>query len=535
MNAYNELDGLPAGADKSLLTTTLRDDWEFDGFVVSDYFAIRQLAEYHGIAGDVAEAATLALTAGMDVELPGTDCYGEPLLKALEEKGVTEQDLDIAVARHLRAKFDLGLFERPYVDVGSAAAAFDTPQQRELAATLARKSIVLLSNDGILPIANDTASIAVIGPNAREARHLFGDYSYLAHVESLVEMKVEDNVFSIPIPDKYEIAGAGTAAPTVLDALRDRFGRPVEFAQGCGINDDSTEGFAEAVALAARSDLAVMVMGDKAGLTDECTSGESRDRSSLDLPGVQEDLVRAVVATGTPVVVVLVAGRPCGSVWLHDHCAAVVMAWLPGEEGAGAIADVLSGEFNPGGKLPISYPRSVGQIPVFYGHKVSGGRSHWKGDYVDMPSSPLYPFGHGLTYTTFAIDEVLVEQVRLTAADVATIKARVSNTGSVAGDEVVQLYIRDTQAALTRPVLELKNFLRVSLQPGESKTVTFQLPIAQLGYHGRDGAYVVEPGSIEVFIGTSSTELTDVGSLSIVPGQGDGKVAKAYDGVVTVT
>jgi beta-glucosidase len=196
---------------------------------------------------------------------------------------------------------------------------------------------------------------------------------------------------------------------------------------------------------------------------------------------------------------------------------------------------VLSGEFNPGGKLPISYPRSVGQIPTFYGHKVSGGRSHWKGDYVDMPSSPLYPFGHGLTYTTFAIDEVLVEQGRLTATDVATIKARVSNTGSVTGDEVVQLYIRDTQAALTRPVLELKNFLRVSLQPGESKTMTFQLPIAQLGYHNGDGAYIVEPGSIEVFIGTSSTDLTEVGSLSIVPGQGDGEVAKAYDGVVVVT
>jgi len=535
MNAYNELDGLPAAADRSLLTTTLRDDWEFDGIVVSDYFAIRQLAEYHRIAGDAAEAAALALTAGMDVELPGTDCYGEPLLKALKERGVTEDDLDIAVARHLRAKFDLGLFERPYVDVATAAAAFDTPQQRELAATLARKSIVLLSNNGILPIAVDTASIAVIGPNAREARHLFGDYSYLAHVESLVEMKVEDNVFSIPIPDKYEIAGAGTTAPTVLDALQDRFGSTVEFAQGCRVNDDSTEGFAEAVALAARSDLAVMVMGDKAGLTYDCTSGESRDRASLDLPGMQEDLVRAVVATGTPVVVVLVAGRPCGSVWLHEHCAAVVMAWLPGEEGAGAIADVLSGEFNPGGKLPISYPRSVGQIPTFYGHKVSGGRSHWKGDYVDMPSSPLYPFGHGLTYTTFAIDDVSVEQGRLTATDVATIQARVSNTGSVTGDEVVQLYIRDTQAALTRPVLELKNFLRVSLQPGESKTVAFQLPIAQLGYHNGDGAYIVEPGSIEVFIGTSSADLTEVGSLSIVPGQGDGEVAKAYDGTVSVT
>ena len=534
MNSYNELDGLPVGADASLLTGTLRDDWGFDGLVVSDYFAIRQLTEYHRIAGDAAEAASMALLAGLDVELPGTDCYGEPLLKALEEKALTESDVDTAVTRVLRAKFELGLFEQPFVDVGAAATAMDTPEHRELAATLARKSIVLLSNDGILPIAAGTSSIAVIGPNADKARNLFGDYSYLAHVESLLEMHAEDNVFSIPIPDEYEIVAAGITAPPVLDTLRERFGPGVEFAEGCGVNDDSTDGFADAVALAARSDLAVMVMGDKAGLTDDCTSGEARDRASLDLPGVQEDLVRAVVATGTPVVVVLVAGRPCGSTWLHDHCAAVVMAWLPGQEGAGAIADVLSGEVNPGGKLPISYPRSVGQVPVFYGHKVSGGRSHWKGDYVDLPSSPRYPFGYGLSYTTFSVDEILVKREQLTAADVGTIAARISNTGPVAGDEVVQLYIRDVQAALTRPVLELKNFVRVSLQPGESKTVTFQLPIAQLGYYDRDGAYVVEPGSIEVFIGTSSADLTEAGTLTIVPGQTDGNVAKAFDGTVSV-
>ena len=534
MNAYNELDGLPAGADASLLTTILRDDWGFDGLVVSDYFAVRQLTEYHRVAGDAAEAATMALTAGLDVELPGTDCYGEPLLKALEEGSITESDLDTAVTRVLHAKFDLGLFEQPYVDVGMAALAMDPAAHSDLAKTMARKSIVLLSNDGILPISADGLSIAVIGPNAHNARNLFGDYSYLAHVESLSEMHAGDNVFSIPIPDEYELAGAGTTAPTVFDALRERLGPSVEFAQGCGVNDNTTEGFTEAVALAARSDLAVMVMGDKAGLTDDCTSGETRDRASLDLPGVQEDLVRAVLATGTPVIVVLVAGRPCGSTWLHESCPAVLMAWLPGQEGAGAIADVLCGEVSPGGKLPISYPRSVGQVPVFYGHKVSGGRSHWKGDYVDLPSSPLYAFGHGLSYTTFSVDDVLIEPERLTAADVGTIQARVTNTGPVPGDEVLQLYVRDSEATLTRPVLELKNFVRVSLQPGESKTVTFQLPIAQLGYYNREGVYVVEPGSIEVFLGTSSADLTEAGTLIIVPGQGDANVIKAFDGAVSV-
>jgi beta-glucosidase len=298
---------------------------------------------------------------------------------------------------------------------------------------------------------------------------------------------------------------------------------------------ESTDGFADAVALAARSDVAVMVMGDKAGLTSDCTSGESRDRASLDLPGVQEDLVRAVVATGTPVVVVLVAGRPCGSAWLHEHCAAVVMAWLPGQEGAGAIADVLCGAVNPGGKLPVSYPRSVGQIPVIYGHKISGGRSHWKGDYVDLPSSPLYPFGHGLSYTSFSIGETLLKQERLTSADVAMIEACVTNTGSVAGDEVVQLYIRDAEAALTRPVLELKNFIRVVLQPGESKNLSFRLPIAQLGYYDREGSYVVEPGTVEVFLGSSSANLIEAGTLTIIPGDGQTNVVKVFDGAVTVS
>ena len=535
MNAYNELDGLPAAADASLLGATLRDDWGFGGFVVSDYFAVRQLAEYHRVAGDVSQAATMALTAGIDVELPGTDCYGTPLLKALKEGAVALSDIDAAVVRLLRAKFELGLFERPFVDLDTAVIAMDTASERELAASLARKSIVLLCNDGVLPIAAGTKSVGVIGPNAHVARNLFGDYSYLAHMESLLEMQHVDNVFSIPIPDKYEIAATGATAPSVLDALRNRFGTEIEYARGCAVMGESTDGFADAVALAARSDVAVMVMGDKAGLTSDCTSGESRDRASLDLPGVQEDLVRAVVATGTPVVVVLVAGRPCGSAWLHEHCAAVVMAWLPGQEGAGAIADVLCGAVNPGGKLPVSYPRSVGQIPVIYGHKISGGRSHWKGDYVDLPSSPLYPFGHGLSYTSFSIGETLVKQERLTSADVATVEACVTNTGSVAGDEVVQLYIRDAEAALTRPVLELKNFIRVVLQPGESKNLSFRLPIAQLGYYDREGSYVVEPGTVEVFLGTSSANLIEAGTLTVVPGDGHTNVVKVFDGAVTVS
>jgi beta-glucosidase len=276
-----------------------------------------------------------------------------------------------------------------------------------------------------------------------------------------------------------------------------------------------------------------MVMGDKAGLTDDCTSGESRDVSSLDLPGVQEDLVRAVIATGTPVVLVLAAGRPLATPWIHEHCAAVLMAWLPGQEGAEAITDVLLGDVNPGGKLPITYPRSAGQIPVFYGHKVSGGRSHWKGDYVDSPASPLYPFGHGTSYTTFSLTEADVAAAEVSWSSAVVTSVQVSNTGDRDGDEVVQLYVRDPRATVTRPVLELKGFVRVGLGAGEAATVTFETPVGQLGFYDRDLAYVIEPGEIEVFVGTSSADLVAAGTVTVTA---DGNPpAKVYEGNVTVS
>jgi beta-xylosidase len=319
----------------------------------------------------------------------------------------------------------------------------------------------------------------------------------------------------------------------VLSELVDRLGDRVRFAPGCDVNSPSRSGFAEAVELAAGSDVAVMVMGDKAGLTDDCTSGESRDVSSLDLPGVQEELVRAVIDTGKPVVLVLVAGRPIGSALLHERCAAVLLAWLPGEEGAAAIADAIVGEVNPGGKLPITYPRSVGQLPIYYSHKISGGRSHWKGDYVDSPAAPLYPFGYGSSYTTFALDDASVATGEVSWNDVITTTVRVSNTGSRDGDEVVQLYLRDPRASVTRPVLELKGFVRVPLGVGEARRITFTTPVGQLGFHDRNLDYVVESGEIEVFVGTSSADLVAVGSVRVVADP-DGPPVKAFDGRVTV-
>jgi beta-glucosidase len=276
------------------------------------------------------------------------------------------------------------------------------------------------------------------------------------------------------------------------------------------------------------------VMGDKAGLTDDCTSGESRDRASLDLPGVQEELARAVIATGTPVVLVLVAGRPCGSAWLHEHCAAVLLAWLPGQEGARAVADALTGVSSPGGKLPITFPRSVGQVPTYYAHKISGGRSHWKGDYVETPASPLYPFGHGLSYTTFELSEAAVDAAEISWNDSIVTRVRVLNSGDRPGDEVVQLYVRDPVATITRPVLELKSFVRLALAPGESRIVTFRVPVGQLGFHDRSLAYVVEPGTFELFVGTSSDDLLPAGSVTVVAEPAGTPPEKAFDGTVSI-
>jgi beta-glucosidase len=534
MNAYNELDGVPVAADHRLLTAVLRDEWGFAGCVVADYFSIRQLADYHHLAVDAEDAAVIALSAGLDVELPGTDCFGAPLRRALRHGRVSEARIDVAVARVLRDKFELGLFERPYVDPERAAAVVDTAQHRRLARTIARKSLALLRNDGILPLR--PGRIAVIGPNADSARHLFGDYTYPAHVESLEEvLRSGRNVFSMPLDANHRLGAPESEATTVVAALRARFGPDVSYARGCGVSDDGRAEFAEAVALAAGSDVAVLVMGDKAGLTDDCTSGESRDVASLDLPGVQESLARAVIGTGTPVVLVLVAGRPLGSVWLHEHCAATLMAWLPGQEGAEAIADVLAGDVNPGGKLPISYPRSAGQVPVFYAHKISGGRSHWKGDYVDGPAGPLYPFGHGLSYTTFALSGGTVAPGEASWNDSLTTTVTITNIGDCRGDEVVQLYVRDPVASVTRPVLELKAFVRVELAAGESRTISFETPLGQLGFYNRALAYAVEPGRIDVLVGTSSADLTEVGSVTVSPDPAGRVPDKAYDGSLTIT
>lgn len=515
MNAYNEIDGVPCGVSRELLTEILRDQWGFDGTVVSDYFTVKTVDTYHHIASDKADAALQTLVAGLDVELPQTEYFGDPLLEGLEAGRVPQDLIDTAVRRVLTQKFTLGIFDNPYVD--DSVVAFDTPEQRQLARTIAQKSMVLLRNEGgLLPLAKNTGTLAVIGPNANNIRNLFGDYAYPAHIETLLESARGTNVLGLPVPE--HVGNTDNYAPAlsdfihaipVLDAIREAAGdgANVRYAEGCGVRDTSTDGFAAAVEAATGADVAIMVMGDKAGLTEESTSGEARDRARLTLPGVQADLVRAVYETGTPIVLVLLTGRPVELDWMADEIPAILEAWFPSEEGGNAIADVLFGDVNPGGKLPMSFPVTVGQVPVFYGHKPSGGRSHWREHYVETSVKPQYPFGYGLSYTTFEVGNLRVSKTEATAGETIQVAIDVTNTGERTGDEVVQFYTHQYAHAVTRPVKELRGFKRVTVQPGETRTVTLTLPVNMLAFYDRDFRYVVQPGTVELMVGTSSRDI----------------------------
>jgi len=530
MNAYNEIDGVPLGCSKELLDGLLRRQLGFDGVVVSDYFTVATLLQYHRVARDEGEAARLALEAGIDVELPALQCYGAPLRQAIEAGTVDVALVDAAVSRLLRMKLQLGLFERPYVDASAAPAVFDTPEQRALARTLAQKSIVLLKNDGdLLPLDKNLSSLAVIGPSADSIRLLQGDYHYPAHLEMMFG-EIREGDLS-PRPDAVvDLAQHFVPMVSVLAGIQAKVSAQtrIHSAPGCAILGDSTDGFAAAVAAARQSGVAVVVVGERSGLVEGCTSGESVDRADLGLTGMQQALVEAIVATGTPTVVVLLNGRPLAVPWIGEHVPAALEAWVPGEEGGAAVADVLFGDVNPGGKLPISLPRSVGQLPVYYSHKPSGGRSQWKGDYIDSSTQPLFPFGHGLSFTKFEYGGLQITPAQAGAMDTVRISADVTNVGRRAGEEVVQLYVHDSLASVTRPVKELKGFKRIRLAPGEKRTLTFELAVSQLGFFDREMAFVVEPGTIEVMIGASSEDIRLLGQFEIVGDRADVRHRRRY-------
>ena len=510
MPAYCDVDGVPCHASHELLTAILRDEWGFDGIVASDYTGIAMLQTAHRLTGDPAMAAALAAHAGVDLELPQTTVYGAPLLDALAAGRVDTAALDALVHRVLRMKVRLGLFERPYIDAPTDTALAELVTQESLVGLeLARRSIVLLENDGVLPLAPRLNSVALIGPIAASVRDLLGDYSHLVHMETLSEMREQGNAFGVSgtsptIVPTDELVGR----ETIFHAIRARLeGVQVILAEGTGIHGGTDESIADAVAAAEEAEVAIVVLGERSGLTDDSTTGEFRDRRDLGFFGRQQELLEAVVATGTPVVLVVVSGRPLALEWAATHCAAILLAWVPGDAGPEAIADVLVGDENPGGKLPISMPRNVGQVPLTYRHHPSGGRSSPKGDYVDGPTSPLWPFGFGRSYTSFELSGLRVDQTELpTDGGEVVVAVEVTNVGEHAGDEVVQLYARDEEASVARPILELRGFRRVSLEPGERRTVSFTLHSEQFAFTGVDLRQVIEPGIVTLSVGTSSVD-----------------------------
>jgi beta-glucosidase len=519
MPAYCDVDGVPCHASHELLTTILREEWGFDGVVASDYTAVQMLVGEHRLTNDLGTAAAMSLRAGMDNELPTTSGFAGPLRDALADGRLDQADIDLAVERTLRLKFRLGLFERPYVEPPTTddLAAIEA-DERLLALDLARRSMVLVENDGILPLRPDVGRIAVIGPIADSPRDLLGDYAHLPHIETLAELRHQANPFGFPSSDVINPVDELSSMPTILGGLQGRFGAErIVHAVGTGLRDGTDAEIAEAVLVARGADVAIAVLGERSGLTSDATTGESRDRRDLGLLGRQQELLEAVVATGTPTVLVVVSGRPLALEWAAEHCAAVLLAWVPGEAGPQALAEVLAGDVDPGGRLPITMPRHVGQIPLTYRHHPTGGRSNWKIDYVDGSVAPLWPFGHGRSYGSFTIDHLRLDRSILqTTGDSLTVRADVTNTGTRAADEVVQLYVRDEEASVARPVLELCGFQRVRLAPGECRTVSFTLSTEQLAFTDAERRRVVEPGTVRLLVGRSSVELPLSAEIALV-------------------
>ena len=494
MPAYVDIDGVPATADSRLLGETLRGELGFTGLVVSDYYAISFLELQHAVAGGPAAAAALALGAGVDVELPNVRCYGEPLRAALAAGDVTPQILDRAVARVLRQKCELGMLDPGWSPVtGSPEPDLNPPASRALARRLAEESVILLANPaGTVPLP-PTAKVALIGPLADEPLAFFGGYTMPRHVGG-----------------RHPEALADVNVTTVLAALRGEL-PDVRHAPGCDVRSADRSGFAPAVAISESADVIVAVVGDEAGLFGRGTSGEGCDATELRLPGVQEELLHALADTGKPVVAVLITGRPYAIGGVAGRLAGVVQAFFPGEEGGRAIAGVLTGRVVPSGKLPAEMPGSPAGQPSSYLRPRLAARH--SGSSVDP--GPLFAFGHGLSYTTFSHEDLIVSATEVPTDGVAEISCTVRNTGSLAGAEVVQLYLSDPVAQVVRPVRWLAGFARVELEPGQARRVVFRLHADRTAFCGLTGERIVEPGEIEVAVGGSSDRLPLRGSFTL--------------------
>jgi beta-glucosidase len=500
MAGYPEIDDVPAHASRKWLTDVLRQELGFKGIVVSEGDGFGTLI-YEGIVPTQKEAGALGLRAGVDLNITYEPAYMKPLIENVQERRVPIELVDRAVRRVLELKFRLGLFEHAYADLDYAKHAMHSEEHQQLALQSAREGIVLLKNENnLLPLKKDVKSIAVIGPNADDSSNLFGDYApsaVLQHVN------------------------------TVLDGIKGKVSSAtrVVYAKGCAVNDEDKSGFPKAVQAAKNADVAIVVVGEQARREGENnrpppTDGEGYDVATLDLTGVQGDLVRAVRATGTPVVLVLINGRPLSIRWEADHVPAIVEAWVPGERGGEAVADVVFGDYNPSGRLAITVPRSVGQLPAYYNYKpsksywINGGWTHDKG-YVDMPGTPLYPFGYGLSYTQFQYSNLRIDPAQIDREGNAHVSVDVENSGKLAGVETVQLYIHQRFGPVSTPVKRLRGFERVAVEPGQKETVSFTLTPEDLKLLDRDMQWIVAPGVFDVMIGKSSADVAIQGTLEV--------------------
>lgn len=484
MNSFNDLNGVPASGSSFLMRKILKGEWNFTGFIVSDWGSIREMIP-HGFAVNEQDAARLALNAGSDMDMEGY-CYRDNLKGLVESGEVSLSDLDDAVRRVLRKKFEMGLFEDPFrfTDLIREKRALNNPNHREAARDVARKSIVLLKNENHLLPLKKGQKIALIGPLAKSEDDMLGGWS----------VGWDDNSDVVSQFEGFEI----------------RFGKEnLLYAKGCDVSDPSKDGFEEAVKTAKEADVAVLSIGENRAMT-----GEAASRSNLGLPGVQEDLVKAIVATGKPVVVLVNAGRPLVFNWVSENVPAILYTWWLGSEAGNAIADVVSGDYNPSGKLTVSFPRNEGQIPIYYNHFNTGRPSmqdipskDYRTGYIDLKQSAKFPFGYGLSYTTFEYSDISISSDKLSKSGVVEVSLMVKNSGDFDGEEVVQLYIRDCVASLVRPMKELKDFQKITLKSGESKKVTFKIDESKLAFYNEKLEWVTESGEFDIMIGSSSADI----------------------------
>ncbi|ULO04925.1 glycoside hydrolase family 3 C-terminal domain-containing protein [Paenibacillus sp. 19GGS1-52] len=506
MPAYNEIDGVPCTTNTVLIEDILRRKWGFDGLVITDCGAIEMLANGHGVARDGLDAAVQAITSGVDMEMSG-EMFGKHLVYAVREGKLASGIVDRAVLRVLELKFKLGLFEQPYADPDAAEKYIGCEKHRELARKLAAESIILLKNDGAsLPLSRSCGTVAVIGPNADAPYNQLGDYTSPQQRSSIT---------------------------TVLDGLRSKLGpERVLYAPGCRIKGNDKAGFDAALSFAAQADTVVLVLGGSSArdfgegaidlktgaskVTEHSWSdmdcGEGIDRISLALSGVQLELAQEIHRLGKPVIVVYINGRPISEPWMDEHADAILEAWYPGQEGGHAVADILFGEVNPSGRLTISWPKNVGQLPVYYYGKRSRGLK-----YLETDSQPQYPFGFGLSYTSFSYSDLRVEPQVITADEIATVTVQVKNTGELPGAEVVQLYISDVASKVSRPLKELKGFRKITLAPGEAQIMDFEVGWQQLEYNGLDYQLVVEPGMFKIQVGSNVNDVLET-DLEVMEG-----------------